>query len=75
MKAAVIHKCGGVDVLDSEAIPSSTLPSGHILIKVLAAGLNHLNHYIRARLIWQIRGLAQLMPVDGDRGHDKNTPV
>lgn len=47
MKAAVIHEFGGFDVLKYEDIEKPTARPGHILIKVLAAGVNRLDHYIR----------------------------
>ena len=47
MKAVVIRQFGDFDVLKHEEIPTPTLKPGHILIKVLAAGANRLNHYIR----------------------------
>ncbi len=47
MKAAVMRKFGDVDVLEYEDITIPTLRPGHILIKVLAAGVNRFDHYIR----------------------------
>ncbi len=47
MKAAVIHEFGDVDVLKYEDIEQPILTPGHVLIKVLAAGVNRLDHYIR----------------------------
>ncbi len=47
MKAAVIRKFGDVDVLKYEDMPTPKLRPGHILIKVLAAGVNRLDHYVR----------------------------
>ncbi len=47
MKAAVIRKFGGFDVLKYEVIETPRPKPGHILIKVLAAGINRLEHYIR----------------------------
>ncbi|MCZ6780166.1 MAG: zinc-binding dehydrogenase [Nitrospirae bacterium] len=47
MKAAVIHKFGGVDVLKYEDIKTPKPKPGHILIKVLAAGVNRFDHYLR----------------------------
>lgn len=47
MKAAVIHQFGDFDVLKYEDVPTPTLRPGHILIKVLAAGINRLDHYLR----------------------------
>ncbi len=47
MKAAVIHEFGDTDVLKYEDIETPKTKPGHILIKVLAAGVNRLDHYIR----------------------------
>ncbi len=47
MKAAVIREFGDVDVLKYEDIATPKPKPGHILIKVLAAGVNRLDHYIR----------------------------
>ena len=47
MKAAVIREFGDVDVLKYEDIATPKPKPGHILIKVLAAGVNRLDHYLR----------------------------
>lgn len=47
MKAAVIHELGDPDVLKHEDVPTPTPKPGNILIKVLAAGINRLDHYLR----------------------------
>ena len=47
MKAAVIHEFGDVDVLKHEDIEQPIPKPGHVLIKVLAAGVERLDHYIR----------------------------
>ncbi|MFQ5741372.1 MAG: zinc-binding alcohol dehydrogenase family protein [Acidobacteriota bacterium] len=47
MKAAVIREFGDVNVLKYEDIETPTPKPGHILIKVLAAGINRFDHYIR----------------------------
>jgi NADPH:quinone reductase-like Zn-dependent oxidoreductase len=47
MKAAVIHAFGEADVLKYEDIATPRPKPGHVLIKVLAAGVNRLDHYIR----------------------------
>ena len=47
MKAAVIHEFGDVDVLKHEDIERPRPKLGHVLIKVLAAGVERLDHYIR----------------------------
>ncbi len=47
MKAAVIHEFGDVDVLKYEDVPTPKPKPGHVLVKILAAGVNRLDHYIR----------------------------
>ncbi len=47
MKAALIHEFGDVDVLKYEDIETPKSKPSHVLIKVLAAGVNRLDHYIR----------------------------
>ena len=47
MKAAMIHEFGDVDVLKYEEIETPEPRFGHVLIKVLAAGINRLEHYLR----------------------------
>jgi len=47
MKATVIHEFGDFDVLRHEDIERPSPKPGHVLIKVLAAGVNLLDHYIR----------------------------
>ncbi len=47
MKAAVIREFGDVNVLKYEDIEILTPKYGHILIKVLAAGVNRFDHYLR----------------------------
>jgi NADPH:quinone reductase-like Zn-dependent oxidoreductase len=47
MKATVIHEFGDIDVLKYEEIDVPSARPGHVLVKVLAAGVNRLDHYIR----------------------------
>ena len=47
MKAAIINQFGDVDVLKYEDIAVPSPKPGHILIKVLAAGTNRFEHYLR----------------------------
>ncbi len=47
MKAAVIREFGDVDVLKYEEVATPKPKPGHVLIKVLAAGVNRFDHYIR----------------------------
>ena len=47
MKATIIREFGDFDVLKYEDIERPKPRAGHILIKVLAAGVNRFDHYIR----------------------------
>ena len=47
MKAAMIREFGDVDVLKYGDLETPRPRPGHILIKVLAAGINRFDHYIR----------------------------
>ncbi len=47
MKASVMRRFGDFDVLEYEEIDTPTPRPGHVLVKVLAAGVNRLDHYIR----------------------------
>ncbi len=47
MKAAIIREFGDFEVLKYEDIATPKPKSGHVLIKVLAAGVNRLDHYLR----------------------------
>lgn len=47
MKAAVINKFGAPEVLELMELPTPVPAPGHVLIKVLAATVNRLDHYIR----------------------------
>ena len=48
MKAAVIREFGSFDVLKLEDVDRPKPRPGHVLVKVLAAGVNRFDHYIRA---------------------------
>ncbi len=47
MKAAVIHRFGDSDELRLEEISTPEPKPGHVVIKVLAAGVNRLDYYLR----------------------------
>ena len=47
MKAAVINEFGDFDVLTYEDVPTPKAKTGNVVIKVLAAGVNRFDHYIR----------------------------
>ncbi len=47
MKATVMHEFGDFNVLKYEDIEQPIPKPGHVLVKVLAAGVERLDHYIR----------------------------
>jgi NADPH:quinone reductase-like Zn-dependent oxidoreductase len=47
MKASLFRQFGDEDVLKYEEVPDLEVKPGHVLIKVLAAGVNRLEYYIR----------------------------
>ncbi len=47
MKAAVIRSFGGPDEIRIEDIPAPVPGRGEVLVKVLAVGINRLDHYVR----------------------------
>ena len=47
MKAAVVHKAGGPEVLSIETVPIPRPKSGEVLIKVKAFGLNRSELFTR----------------------------
>jgi NADPH:quinone reductase-like Zn-dependent oxidoreductase len=47
MKAAVIHNFGGPEVLKYEEVPTPRLGRGNLLIRIVASGINRLEHYLR----------------------------
>lgn len=47
MKAALFHRFGGPDVLVHEEVPTPRPGPDEVLVKVLATGVNRLEHYIR----------------------------
>ncbi len=51
MKAAVIREFGDIDVLQYDEVQTPEPKPGNLLIKVLAAGVNRLDGYIRAGMI------------------------
>jgi NADPH:quinone reductase-like Zn-dependent oxidoreductase len=47
MKAAVIHAFGGPEQIRIEEFSTPIPGPGQVLVKVLAAGVNRLDHYVR----------------------------
>ncbi len=47
MKAAVIHEFGDFSVFRYEEVATPELRPGHVLVKILDAGINRLDHYLR----------------------------
>jgi NADPH:quinone reductase-like Zn-dependent oxidoreductase len=64
MKAAVLRQFGNPDVLRYEEIDTPKPKPGHILIKVLAAGLNRLDHYLREGSVMPNLPLPHILGVD-----------
>ncbi len=66
MKAAVIREFGDFDVLRYDEVPIPQPKPGHLLIKVLAAGVNRLDHYIRAGSIAPELPFPHILCADAD---------
>jgi NADPH2:quinone reductase len=47
MKAVVMKRFGGPEVLEQVEVETPEVRPGHVLIKILAAGVNRLEHYLR----------------------------
>jgi len=58
MKAARIHRHGGPEVLVIEDIPEPQIPPDHVLVRVRACALNHLDLFVRTG----IPGMTFAMP-------------
>ncbi|MEX2569986.1 MAG: quinone oxidoreductase [Gemmatimonadota bacterium] len=50
MKAIRVKEPGGPEVMEFEEVPTPTLPDGHVLVRVEAAGLNYIDVYHRTGL-------------------------
>ena len=48
MQVSLFRNYGGPEVLTLEEAPTPEVKPGHVLIKILAAGINRLDHYLRA---------------------------
>lgn len=64
MKAAVLREFGGPEVLRYEKVDTPQPKPGHVLIKVLAAGLNRLDHYLREGSVVPDLPLPHILGVD-----------
>jgi len=60
----VLRQFGAPDVLKYEEIPTPLPKPGHVLIKVLAAGLNRLDHYLREGSVMQNLHFPHILGVD-----------
>src|SRR5215813_12767242 len=47
MQTALFRNYGGPEVLTVEEVSTPQVKPGHVLIKILAAGINRLEHYLR----------------------------
>lgn len=64
MKAAVLREFGGPEVLRYEEVDTPQPKPGNVLIKVLAAGLNRLDHYLREGSVVPDLPLPHILGVD-----------
>jgi len=64
MKAAVLRQFGPPDVLKYEEIDTPRPKPGHVVIKVLAAGMNRLDHYLREGSVMPNLSLPHILGVD-----------
>jgi NADPH:quinone reductase-like Zn-dependent oxidoreductase len=64
MKAAVIHAFGDADVLTHEDLETPEPRPGHVLVKILAAGVNRLDHYLREGSVTQDITLPHVLGAD-----------
>lgn len=64
MKAVMVRQFGAPEVLRYEEIATPRPKPGHILIKVLAAGLNRLDHYLREGSVMPDLSLPHILGVD-----------
>lgn len=64
MKAVVLHQFGNPEVLRYEEIDTPQPKPGHVVIKVLAAGLNRLDHYLREGSVMPDLPLPHILGLD-----------
>jgi NADPH:quinone reductase len=64
MKAVVLRQFGSPEVLKYEDIGTPKPKPGHVVIKVLAAGLNRLDHYLREGSVMPDLPLPHILGVD-----------
>lgn len=64
MKAVMLRRFGGPEVLSYEEIPTPSPKPGYVLIKVLAAGMNRLDHYLREGSVMPNLPLPHILEVD-----------
>ncbi|MGE3151939.1 MAG: zinc-binding alcohol dehydrogenase family protein [Nitrospiraceae bacterium] len=64
MKAVMLRRFGGPEVLSYEEIPTPSPKPGYVLIKVLAAGMNRLDHYLREGSVMPNLPLPHILGVD-----------
>src|SRR5688500_17270803 len=64
MNAAVFREFGAPDVLRLEEVATPSVPPGHVLVEVLAAGTNRLEHYLREGSILRDLALPHVLGSD-----------
>lgn len=65
MRAVIIQSFGGAEVLELADLPSPEPKPGHAVVKVLAAGINRLDHYIRDGAIVSELPFPHVLGADG----------
>ena len=65
MKAAVIREFGAPEVLLYEEVETPRPRPSHVLVKLLAAGINRLDHYLREGSISRDLALPHILGADG----------
>lgn len=64
MKAIVMRAYGGPDVLEVTDLPDPELRPGEVLIRILASGMNRLDHYLREGSVRQDLALPHVLGSD-----------
>ncbi|MGV2831760.1 quinone oxidoreductase family protein [Myxosarcina sp. GI1(2024)] len=72
MKAAVIRKFGEPDVLDYAEVDTPEPEEGEVRVKILATGLNRLDHYVRSGVVNPELNFPHILGSDAVGVVDKN---
>ncbi len=64
MKASIFHEFGDAGVLSLEEVETPQPKPGHVVVKVLAAGVNRLDHYLREGSVTRDIALPHVLGAD-----------